>query len=433
MKLKELLNESNKDKAALDFLSGLVKKGPFKGKVFLAGGAPRDMQMGLDPKDLDVLVTGGPSAGLDFAIWATKEIGNYKEGSNPVIFPKFFTAKFTLKGVTHNGVDLSDVDVEAVAPRKEKYTPGSRKPEVSAGDIGDDVKRRDFTANSLLHDLSTGETLDLTGMGKDDIKRGLIRTPLDPDIIFSDDPLRILRAVRFTAKYNWKLPMFMVRALKKNAPQLKNISRERIHDEVNKMLLTDYPTKAFRLLRVLGLIPYIFPDITDRPKEKYNLLGQLPKELPVRLAGLFVDEGSADMAEKNLLETKYSLEVIKDVTTILDNFSQLFDQDATSDEAVRRMVRELGLKDYELVLRFAKGYSTFGGLSLNADELAHKAKEQAQVMAQNPLPITGQDLIQLGMKPGPRFKDLLGVVKNMYIKNPNTSKEEYLDAIRQRM
>ncbi len=102
---------------------------------------------------------------------------------------------------------MSEIDIEAVAPRKEKYTPGSRKPEVSGGELEDDVKRRDFTANSLLHDLTTGETLDLTGMGKEDIKAGIIRTPLDPDVIFGEDPLRILRAVRFTAKYNWKISL----------------------------------------------------------------------------------------------------------------------------------------------------------------------------------------------------------------------------------
>ena len=141
-------------------------------------------------------------------------MNNHVEGSNPVVFPTFGTAKFTLKGITHNGIDLSDIDIESVATRKEKYTTGSRKPEVSAGDLADDVNRRDFTVNSLLKDLTTGEILDLTGKGQEDIKRGIVQTPLNPDVIFTDDPLRILRAARFAIKYGWDLPMFMIRAMK---------------------------------------------------------------------------------------------------------------------------------------------------------------------------------------------------------------------------
>ena len=177
IKLKDLLAEGAKENAALDYLQKLVQSGPFRGRVYLAGGAVRDMQLGKDPKDLDVVVTGGIDAGMEFAKWATKTMGNYSDGSNPVLFPTYGTAKFTLKGITNNGIDLSDVDIEAVATRKEKYTTGSRKPEVSAGDLEDDVNRRDFTVNSLLKDLTTGEILDLTGKGKEDISKGIVQTP----------------------------------------------------------------------------------------------------------------------------------------------------------------------------------------------------------------------------------------------------------------
>ena len=158
--LKELLMEGAKENAALDYLQQLVRSGPFKGRVYLAGGAVRDMQLGKDPKDLDVVVTGGIDAGMEFAKWATQYMNNFKEGSNPVLFPTYGTAKFTLNGIIHNGIDLSDVDIEAVATRKEKYSSGSRKPEVSSGDLADDVNRRDFTVNSLLKDLTNGEILD---------------------------------------------------------------------------------------------------------------------------------------------------------------------------------------------------------------------------------------------------------------------------------
>lgn len=423
MKLKTLLQEAMRDRVALEYLSNLVKKGPFKGRVYLAGGAPRDMQLGQDPKDLDVLVKGGESAGIDFATWATKEIGNYKEGSNPVIFPRFFTAKFTLAGVTYKDVDLSDVDIEAVAPRKEKYTPGSRKPEVSAGDLEDDVSRRDFTVNSLLHDLTTGEILDLTGKGKDDIKRGVIQTPLNPDVIFTDDPLRILRAVRFAAKYNWQLPMFMIRSIRKNASALANISRERVHDEVNKMLLTAQPGKSMRLIKALKLAPYVFPSIDKISNEDLALIGNKPKDLALRLAALFAPLQNADkIAGSELRKTKYDTSTVQSVESILSNYRTLSDN-SNDVNKIRELIASLGDKKVEQLARFLFGDGSNEAMAL--------IRHQSQYLKDNPLPISGQDLIEMGMKPGPEFKKILDLVKNTYLKDPKTPRDEYIRLLRQ--
>ena len=126
-----LLLEISRDKEALEWLKHMVINSPYKGSVYLAGGAVRDMEMGNIPKDLDVVVINhGLSGGIDFTIWLAKQMGNYKENSNPVIFPTFGTAKVVIN-TTYNGVDLSGIDVEAVASRKEVYLPGSRKPEHS--------------------------------------------------------------------------------------------------------------------------------------------------------------------------------------------------------------------------------------------------------------------------------------------------------------
>ena len=129
IKLMDILNEGIKENAALEYLEQLVQSGPFRGRVFLAGGAVRDMELGKDPKDLDIVVTGDINSGMEFAKWATEAMGNYKYESYPVLFPTYGTAKFTLKGIIHKGIDLGDVDIEAVATRKEKYSDGSRKPE----------------------------------------------------------------------------------------------------------------------------------------------------------------------------------------------------------------------------------------------------------------------------------------------------------------
>jgi len=310
-----MLNEAitpEKVKAAVGLIKQTIKGTEWEGKVFIAGGAVRDELMGNDPKDVDLLIN-VPDGGIKFADWITTELGIHTKG-NPVIYPRFGTAKFSLRRQKFNGEDLSDIDIECVMPRKETYFEGDRKPDVSQGTLKDDVFRRDFSVNSLLKDLSTDEILDLTGMGKDDIKAGIVRTPLDPDVIFTDDPLRMLRAVRFTTKYGWKLPLFMIRSLKRNAKKLQNISSERIREELDKMLLTKTPDKAIRLLQILGLSKYIFPELDKLIKMKQNkfhkydamrhtleVLKNTPPDLVTRLSALLHDVGKG----KTKTEIKY--------------------------------------------------------------------------------------------------------------------------------
>ena len=470
IKLKQLLAEGLKENAALDYLTQLVKSGPFKGRVYLAGGAVRDMQLGKDPKDLDVVVTGGIDAGMEFAKWATQYMHNHRHGSNPVLFPAYGTAKFTLSGIVHNGIDLSDVDIEAVATRKEKYSSGSRKPEVSAGDLADDVKRRDFTVNSLLKDLTNGEILDLTGMGKADITSGIIRTPLNPDVIFSEDPLRMLRAVRFAFKYDWELPLFMIRALKKNASQLQNISNERIRDELDKILVTGSPDRAIKLLRITGLLDYIIPEFKTAYKMSQNqhhrhdvfthTLEVLKKTKPVlaqRLMALFHDIGKtvtrsvtptgvhfyghedsgADMAKDIMKRLKYPNELADAVSLGVQNHMRLKsggdDAVKLSDKALRKFKVALG-DQLENLLDV-----------MHADNIAHseassmpnqitnirKRLETLNITTTKPiLPISGNDLIDLGLKPGPQFTKIMSVVTDAWYENPSISKEQALEIVR---
>lgn len=419
--LKKLLLEVSKESVAEDFLSKLVHGSEWEDHVFIAGGYVRDQLLGADAKDIDLVVR-LPDGGIKFAEWATHKMGNHSS-SNPVIFPRFGTAKFTLKGVTHKGVDLSDVDVEAVMTRSEKYTTGSRKPDVAFGDLKTDVERRDATVNSLLKKLSTGEILDLTGKGQEDLKNGVLRTPLDPDETFKDDPLRILRMVRMSAKYNWKLPMFMLRSIRKNVASLKNISRERIHDEVNKMLLTNNAGKAMRLLKALKLAPFVFPSLDRIDDTDLAAIDTRPKDLPIRLATLFVSLPEAGkVAETELRNTKYDTSTIQMVKMILDNYRTLSD-DPVGPIKIRELVASLGENKTMQLARFLFGDAE--NPSTNA------IRQQAQFLRDNPLPISGQDLIDMGMKPGPKFSEILSVVRKVYLSDPKTEKSKYLDMIQQ--
>jgi poly(A) polymerase len=476
IKLKNLLLEilkENRENAALEYLIELVKTGPFTGRVFLAGGAVRDMELGKQPKDLDVVVTGGDSAGIDFATWATKKMNNYREGSNPVIFPRFFTAKFTLDGVVHNGIDLTGFDIEAVATRKEKYTDGNRKPEVSSGTLEDDVARRDFTVNSLLKDLTSGEILDLTGMGKQDIKNGIIRTPLNPDIIFSEDPLRMLRAIRFATKYSWDLPFFMIKALKRNAHKISEISEERIQEELNKILVTDYPDKGIRLLKITGLMHEILPEfdatikMTQNAHHKHDVfqhslevLKNTKPQLVTRLMGLFHDIGKVatrsisptgihfyghedagvEIAEKIMKRLRYPNELINAVAVGIKNHMRLKqgrdDASGLSDKALRKFKLEVGEQlDNVLNLIHADNISHAEESSLPNQiniikQRLEKLDNELKNSGNGKLPLSGNDLLELGLRPGPEIGRILNIIKDRWLENPSISKEEALEIAR---
>ena len=417
--------------------------------------------MGIDAKDLDFVIN-MDKGGIKFAEWATKKMGNFKSGSNPVTFETYGTAKFNLTGVEHKGFKLDDIDIECVMPRTEEYEEGSRKPKVGSGTLKDDVDRRDFTTNSLLKNLSTGEILDLTGMGKQDIKDGIVRTPLDPDVIFSEDPLRMLRAVRFTMKYDWKLPLFMIKALKRNAVKLKQISVERVQEELNKMLMTDSPDRAIKLLQITGLSKYVFSELDklirleqnkyhkeDAMEHTLSVVKGTPKNLTTRLMALFHDIGKeatkevigkeihfynhekigAEMTEKILKRLKYPNEIINAVVLGVRNHMKLKhggpDSFGASDKTLRKFKVNMG-DHLEDILNL-----------IHADNIAHEAgfdmPNQIEAIRKRlntlgipqgklKLPINGDDIKKkFKLKPGKIIGDLLAIVKDEYLENPKVN------------
>ena len=464
-----LLKEGLKEQVAVEFISNLVKESPFKGKAFLAGGYVRDELMGLDPKDIDIVVE-MPDGGIEFAKWVTKKLGIYN-GSNPVIFPRFGTAKFNLRGVNYKGQDLTDIDIECVMTRQEKYAVGSRKPETSHGTLAQDVERRDFTVNSLLKDLTTGEVLDLTGQGKEYLKKGVVRTPLDPDIIFTDDPLRMLRAIRFTVKYGWKLPLFMIRSMKKNASQLQNISSERIQEELNKMLVTKSPDTAVRLMQITGLSKYVAPELDlliglkqnkyhkwDANKHTLEVLKGTPPDLKTRLAALFHDIGKsathsvidnevhfyehedvgAEMASDIMKRLKYPNDIITSVTTIIKNHMRLkgsgMKGEVISDKALRKLQVDLGDHlESTLDVMHADNMTHAGDYAMPAQipGIRDRYKTIKLPKSKIELPIDGNDVMKdLGLKPGPIIGKLMKTVEDAYMENPKLSAEDALELVR---
>lgn len=217
--------------------------------VYLVGGFVRDMLLGRPCKDIDFTVVGD---GIRFAQSVAEAMGRKGEVT---VFRNFGTAH-----IRHE-----DYDIEFVGARKESYRSESRKPEVSSGSLHDDLSRRDFSINALaisLNEDDFGSLHDVFG-GIQDLDKGMIRTPLDPIITYSDDPLRMMRAIRFAAQLGFTIAETSFQAIRSQAERIRIISMERISDELNKIILANPPSKGFYLLREAGLLPLIFPQFME--------------------------------------------------------------------------------------------------------------------------------------------------------------------------
>ena len=216
---------------------------------YVIGGFVRDylLERG-DAKDIDVVAVG---SGIELAQQVSK---NLETNPKVQIFKTYGTAMLR----------YDDIEVEFVGARKESYHENSRNPFVENGTLQDDQNRRDFTINALalsLNKANFGELLDPFN-GIEDLEKGIIRTPLDPDITYSDDPLRMMRAIRFATQLNFKIEEQSLKAIADNKDRIKIITKERIVTELNKILESDKPSIGFKLLEKTGLLDFILPELT---------------------------------------------------------------------------------------------------------------------------------------------------------------------------
>lgn len=217
-------------------------------ETYVIGGFVRDyiLRRG-DAKDIDIVAVGN---GIDLA----QEVSRLLPAKPRVsVFKTYGTAMLKCGGI----------ELEFVGARKESYSEKSRNPEVESGTLADDQNRRDFTINALaisLNEATFGALLDPFN-GMQDIDDKIIRTPLDPNITYSDDPLRMMRAIRFAAQLNFTIEKKSLEAITQNSNRIKIISKERIVDELHKILASKVPSKGFSLLHKTGLLPYILPEL----------------------------------------------------------------------------------------------------------------------------------------------------------------------------
>lgn len=461
--------EVTKEELALRFIKGLIVGTEYEGHVFLVGGAVRDSIMGNPIKDIDLCID-LPNGGIEFATWIMKKIDQYKEDVRPCVFPTYGTAMFAF-------AQFPDVQIECVQTRKEQYhDANSRNPETAFGTLEEDCYRRDLTINSLYKNISTDEIIDITGKGIDDIKNHIIRTPCDPDITFSDDPLRKLRVIRFSSRYGWDIEEETFKGILRNAHRIQIITQERITDELNKILLTKKPSVGLRLLEKTGLLQYVLPDFVEMVNLSQNsyhfgtawehTLMVVDNSKPIlenRLAALFHDLGkiktktidnngnvhfynhenvSALLCDSKLRAMKYPNDIIKRVRKAVNNHMRTKSFGDTCEKVKDKSIRKL---------QFALGDVFDLTMDLiDADNRAHKTehcmpnqvriiKERSDELVRNgmdcfklSLPIDGNDIIEFkGIdKPGPIVKKYLDYLTKLWLNNPKIAKEECLKHIK---
>ncbi len=216
-------------------------------EAYLIGGFVRDIFLERQSKDIDVVAVG---RGIDLATKVKEKLG---DDAHLSIFKNFGTAQIKFK----------DLEIEFVGARKESYDRNSRKPVVENGTLRDDQLRRDFTINALaigVSKLNFGKLLDPFN-GMNDIENKIIRTPLDPAITYSDDPLRMMRAIRFASQLGFTIEENSFKAISENKQRIDIVSKERITDELNKIILSPTPSYGFKLLFDTGLLHLIFPEM----------------------------------------------------------------------------------------------------------------------------------------------------------------------------
>jgi len=465
------INNKTPEEIVLEFLRKIITGTEWNNKIFAVGGCVRDELMGLRPKDLDFVVNGDLNSGIEFSVWLAKIFGNYKENSNPVTYPRFGTSKLSL---FKNKYNLPNIELEFVSPRKEKYTFGDRKPEVTGGDLTDEVNRRDITINTLMKNVSTNKIIDLTGKGISDIKNGIIRTPINPEITFKDDGLRLMRVVRFSTRYGFKIDNDVLNAMKKNSGLITTISKERINDELNKILVSPKPDEGFRLLQSTGLLKHIIPELDKtvgmsqgeyHTEDVFNhilsVVSNTPPDLKTRLMAVFHDIGKvstqttdedgsihfydhenvgAEITKRIMKDLKYSNDMIEDVAQGVGNHMRLKsggpDSNNITDKTLRRFSRTIG-GNMNNILDL-----------IHADNISHKEESSMPDQVSNiknrldtinkdigtdkpKLPIDGNDILALGVPKSRSIGDILDLVQDAWDENPNITREDAINIVNQ--
>jgi poly(A) polymerase len=402
-------------------------------QAYLVGGCVRDLLLGREPADYDVTTDATPEEVMR-------------------IFPETYAvgAQFgvVLVPLPKDQVAKEENDAVEVATFRSDigYSDGRHPDHVFySKDAREDVERRDFTINGLLLDPISNEVLDYVG-GREDLKAGVVRTIGDPERRFGEDKLRMLRAVRFAARFDYTIDPKTFAAIQKLASQIRQVSQERIREELTKMLTEGHARKAFLLLDETGLLQQVLPEISamkgvEQPPQFHPegdvfvhtllLLDKLPQPCPPTLAwgALLHDVGKpptfriaerirfdghvdvgVKMGQDILRRLRFSNEDTEQILALIDNHMRFADVQRMKESTLKKFIRIPHFHEH-LQLHRIDCLSSHGDLTSYNFTREKIATMPPESVRPKPL-ITGRDLIEAGYEPGPRFKEILGAVED---------------------
>ena len=402
----------------------------YEGRLYLVGGIVRDRILQRPPcDDIDIVLEGDAAelAAFVFDISLAKQ--------PPITYPRFGTA----------GINVGSAQVEIVGARRESYGHASRKPSTKPATLYDDVLRRDFTINTLLENLHTGEILDLTGKAHSDIRDRIIRTPLDPLVTFNDDPLRMLRAIRFAARLGFDIDEQTWRAICAMSHRINIVSAERIRGEFVKIIMDEDATGGLEMLRESGLLEKFAPELAamygvgqnvyhlcDVWKHSLKTLESIPPQqgLVMRLTALLHDVGKvqtrtedvpgevhfyrheevgAQIAEQLLKRLTFSNAQAEEVAFLISMHLRVGSyNEEWSDAAMRRLIRDAG-EHLDDLITIAQADSTAAKTMTDQSALASFRSRLAQVKEKLrgktiESPLSGAEIMDaLGLEESPKI------------------------------
>jgi poly(A) polymerase len=432
-------------------------------QAYLVGGCVRDLLLGREPKDYDVATSATPEQVMD-------------------LFPETYAvgAQFGVVLVPVPERDVaSNVSTESSSKSRAVevatfrsdigYSDGRHPDEVRfSGDPREDVARRDFTINGMLLDLlggqMPGKVLDFVG-GRKDLEAGIIRTIGDPHQRFGEDKLRMLRAVRFAARFEYTIDPATFAAMQELAPQIEVVSRERVRDELTRMLTEGQARRAFLLLDESGLLKHVLPEISamkgvEQPAEFHPegdvfihtllLLENLPQPCPLTLAwgALLHDVGKpptfrvapdrirfdghvevgVKMAEEICRRLRFSNDETEQILALVDNHMRFGHVSRMKESTLKKFLR-MPRFDEHLALHRADSLASHRNLSTYEFIQRKRAEIPVEKMRPSPL-VTGDDLIAEGHVPGPKFREILGAVEDAQLEGRLTAREAALEFVR---
>ncbi|MCM8817962.1 MAG: CCA tRNA nucleotidyltransferase [Candidatus Omnitrophica bacterium] len=422
-------------------------------QVYLVGGYIRDKIMKKKNKDIDFVME-------EDALEIAEEFSKMFNLPQPIFYGRFGTAM----------IEIEDIKLEFATARKESYPKNSRKPFVEKTTIYQDLERRDFTINSIAQNLITGEILDPFD-GQGDIKRKLIKTPIDPDKTFYDDPLRILRGIRFATKFKFKIEENTLIGMKKNKDRIKIVSEERIADEIIKILECSTPSIGFEVMDEIELLDIILPEIANLKEKRthhpckelfphtmktLDNCAKMTKNVYIRLACLLhdigkpytlkIENGKVSFHRHEFVGEKMSYNVCRRLKISEENARfigklirfhlrpHLLAKENPSDSALRRFIREVG-KDMKALFILAKSDLTSRNPKKIKDALERLNKLEDRIKEINrkdklssfKLAINGFDIMEILKIPsGKKVGIIKDYLENLVIDNQLQNKKRIL-------